>query len=89
MVFYDNEFLNQSENDVVIKKTHEILIHKRNNNPKYWCTCLTYELKRAKPGDFQKNGIEPLPDRQLCYENNYFEGLELVPDGVSSSDESE
>ena len=46
-------------------------------------------LFTAKPGDFQENGIDLLPERQLCYGNNYFEGLELVPDSASSSDESE
>ena len=46
-------------------------------------------LRSAKPGDFQENDMELLPDRQFCYENNYFEGLELVPDSASSSDESE
>lgn len=106
VVFYGNEFLNESERDVVIKNAREILIHNRKNNPEYWCTCLPYELRRekhctstlymdyvilltAKPGDFQENGIDLLPDRQLCYENNYFEGLELVSDSASSSDESE
>ena len=44
-------------------------------------------LLTAKPGDFQENGIDLSPDRQLCYENN--EELELVSDSTLSSDESE
>lgn len=39
--------------------------------------------------DFQENGIDLLPDRQLCLENIYFEGLEIASDFLLSSDESE
>lgn len=39
--------------------------------------------------DFQENSIDVSPDRQLCLENTYFKGLEIVSDSPSSSDESE
>ena len=46
VVFYGNDFLDESESDVVIKSACKILIHNRKNNPKYWCTCFPYELRR-------------------------------------------
>ena len=39
--------------------------------------------------DFPENSIDVSPDRQLCLENTYFKGLEIVSDSPSSSDESE
>ena len=41
------------------------------------------------PSDFQENNIDLLPLRQIMLEKIYFEGLELLSDSASSSDESE
>ena len=41
------------------------------------------------PSDFQENGIDLLPHRQIMLEKIYFKGLELLSDSASSSDESE
>ena len=41
------------------------------------------------PSDFQENSIDLLPHRQIMLEKIYFEGLELLSDSASSSDELE
>ena len=46
-------------------------------------------IMKCGPYDFQENGIDLLPDRQLLLENIYFEGLEIVSDFPLSSNESE
>ena len=39
----------------------------------------------APPDNFQENGIDLLSDRLVCFERNYFEGIELVSDNELSS----
>ena len=51
-VFYGNEFLSDSGQDVVKANVREILIHNCKNNPNYWCACLPHELNRANGGSF-------------------------------------
>ena len=45
-VFYGNEFLNNSEQEIIKTNTREILIHNRKNKPNYSYTCLPYELRK-------------------------------------------
>ena len=40
---------------------------------------------QAPPDDFDQNGIDLLSDRSVCFERNYFEGIELVSDNELSS----
>ena len=42
----------------------------------------------ARPGDFQENAVDLLPERQLFLEKSYIKELEIVSDSASSSDES-
>ena len=49
-VFYGEDFLDESQFEIIRKITREILIENKKKNPWFSYTCLPYELKQRKGG---------------------------------------